>query len=405
MAIQDLVGNTLLHGTTAQALGYEEIVEAEVLPLRMYDFLIAPIRDRDRIEGDLFVKRFLEGAQTIWSDTQAKIFELKDLFDVNKCPDDLLQYLKNIVGWTKEPHLKRITDALDYDALRRLIAASVAMWKARGPEDTIAGTLAFLTGERVRIWNWFQLRWVLEETEVGEDHQGRDPWILDLPHEGTDENLFNVRIVDSGDLDRELVINMLKIFRPMGERIEVSYLRFLDMFTTEKDNVQWTENPTVASGQLALTDTTAIEATYAASVAALTWSNYAVYWRVKLTTAAVYHFDFYWQDASNYYQIQVDMNNPTAIKLRKVIAGTPTDLVTYDVVLNTTEWLGLRAEVYEGILKVYLDGDLIMAQLDSDLSEGKIGLGHALGGALYCDEIEVYPIPMDSETIGLNPED
>lgn len=414
MAITDLAGNALAPGTTAQVLGYIEVTAEEVLNLRMYDFLIKPIRDADFNDGNLFLKRYLEGWQDAWETTQGKVFAIKDLWSVTDCPDDFLPYLKNIVGWTKELVTKRVTDGLDAATLRRLISVSVPLWKQRGPEDTIVSILGVLTGQRSRVWSWFDLRWILDETGLGEDHQGRDPWILDLPSEGDDEHRFNVRIVDPGGLDRELVRNVARLMRPLGERIEISYLLFLDRFLTEGDLYQWDTTPTanrfVADGTLQLTNTGITQHIAAGVDGSEDWASYGYYARIKSSNAGGdFGISFYVVDLSggDFYYVWFDVG-PNVLRLRKAVGGAHSNIASYAYPLPflADHYYGVRVDVVpEGStnrIRVYVDGELRIEATDAAHTKGTIGVFHNTGSDLIVDECEVFPVPMDTDTIDIN---
>lgn len=158
----------------------------EIFPLDIYRFIIFEIRRQDLQgsprPGTEFLKRYLSGPNTIWQTNVAKIQSIPKLWNVTEIEDAFLKFLKWIVGWTDEVFLKKITDAISDDTLRRLIAASGRLWNTRGPEDAILNALNVIAGgARARIWNWFDFRWVLDESELGEEHEGRDPWIISLP--------------------------------------------------------------------------------------------------------------------------------------------------------------------------------------------------------------------------------
>jgi hypothetical protein len=246
----------------------------------MFNFLIAPIRQKDRDEGEDFVWRWTRGPQQEWEDYQARVESVKDLWDIVNIKDPHLQLLKNILGWTAD--LENITDRLDDATLRRLLENSWALWKERGPEDTIIDVLRLVTGQRVRIWNWFDFRWVLDETGMGEEHQGRDPWLIELPGPpASSEYHFNVRIVDNGLLDRVLVKDLLSLMRPNGERIELTYIDFLDMFDLIGDDSQW-DIPAgvldVSGGTAKLSDDTIAEQAVSGGVItnAADWEEYSL---------------------------------------------------------------------------------------------------------------------------------
>lgn len=415
MAIQDLAGNALAGGTNGQMLGYVEVSAEEVLTLDAYRFLIKPIRDQDLLHGNLFVQRLFAGIQSVWETTQSKIFATKDLWSVVDIPDEFLVYLKNIVGWTAEPEVKQITDALDTATLRRLIAASIPFWKKRGPEDTVIDLLQLVTGERVRIWNWFDFRWIIDETASGEDHQGRDPWIVSLPSEGDAEHRFNVRITDSGDLDRTLVVNLVKLCRPLGERIEVSYIDFLDRFLVVNDFGQWRLETgtaiTVAGGTMALADDLADEMALIDGTTAAAWANYVAYARVKggddTTTGRFFGLVFYAADDDNAYRAYLDIAAAT-LYLDKLIAGVPTAIgsYTFGAIITAAQWYGLRVHVEaDGAtnrIKVYVDGEERIDATDAQYTAGTAGVFHAANTTIEADEVEVFLTPLETDTVEIN---
>lgn len=237
--IQDLANNPIAASTTGKFIGYIEPEETtETLPLKMYNFLLYTIRQEDSTrEGAYFVKRLFQGPQDVWQLTHDKIFAIKDLWSITRCPDEALQYIKGIVGWTNE--LNYITDKLDSDTLRRLIASSIPLWRKRGREETIIDLLSLILNVRCVIWNWFDYRWIIDETEFSEHHQGYDSWLIDHGEEGLGEYESNLRIVNDGTLDKSLVKSILKLLRACGERIEVTYINFLDQFLVNDDNSQW----------------------------------------------------------------------------------------------------------------------------------------------------------------------
>jgi hypothetical protein len=315
MSIQDSASNALLvPDAVGQMIGWQEPpAEQEVLHLDMYNFLINPIRQADATTGpkggNLFVKRYLSGPQVVWDQLQRTIFATRDIWDVTRIEDRLLKYLKNIVGWTDEPYLKAITDRLTDTQLRKLIATAVPLWKSRGREEAYEQILSVVTDARMRVWNWFDLRWILDETILGEDHQGRDPWLLP----SAAEHESDVRIVDDGNEDRALLLAMLALFRPGGERLNVYWISFLDRFLTNGDNTQWSSDTTdpleVEDRILSLSDDT-IEETAEVSVdGSSEWANLIAYWRLR-GTGTRWGGTFYRTDEDNHYSLDL-LHNPS----------------------------------------------------------------------------------------------
>lgn len=374
----------------------------------MYRFLKHSIRREDQIRGNQFVERLFRGPQDvvfdgIWDRTE----EAKDLWSLLDCPDEYLQYLKNIVGWTKD--LNRITDGLDSNQLRRLISVSARLWKTRGSEDSLVSILRLLTGMRATYYNWFDLRWVWEETGFWEEHEGTDPWIT------ADDNQFDIRIVDQGNLNRQLVLDVCRLMRPAGERISVLYLAFLDLFDVEGDYYQWSQQAgasmAVGNGMMTLSDTSGFEAVVANTPGASAWSNYM--FSAKVRTASAAAADPYcglllcWGDIVNTYFVNLDFAGSRLI-LRSVVGGVATDLATVDllpfgITLHPDLWYTVRAEVLAaGDRKVYLDGQLVLDVIDTSLVTGTVGIFHGPNYDLDCDEAEVLGLPAESDFIDIN---
>lgn len=422
MSIQDIAGNPLPNGTVGQMIGFAEPVAAEEeLTLRIYRFLIEQIRIEDaKPAGALFVKRFLEGPQQIWADTQARIFSIKDLWNISKIEDDHLQFLKNIVGWTSD--LDSITDRLEPNVLRKLIAASIPLWKERGTEEALQNVVELITGARTRVWNWFDFRWVLDETESGVEHEGRDPWIINLPGPPTlDEYYSNLRVVDDGILDRTLVEELVKLMRPTSERWEISYITFLDRFIIDGDDTQWFELPTgvalptVLNGVASLTDGV-FEHAVVTLPRALDWTNYVAYWRIKGTSAMstdAFGGVFYWTDAGNNYLVMLETVT-NVVSLVKVVGGFPTQIAAVDYFALTGGPIapgtlhGLRAQVLaEGAtnrIKIYVDANEVINVTDAAHSKGSAGFFHSVGNTgVELDELELFQVPLDTTLIDINP--
>lgn len=411
-----------------------------LLNLSMYNFLIKGIRDADQSdEGGRFVERFLMGPQTIWSQTIQTIFDIPKLWSASEAPDTILQYLKRIVGWT--PDTDTITDALDFATLRRLIAASVRFWKTRGPESSIEDLLQLMTGARSYVNNWFQLRFILDEVLLGEEHgKGTDPWLLSTPGEGDhEEQTYNIRIVDNGSLNHQLVRDVAKLTRPSGERVLITYLGFLDRFETESDLTQWSFPNTgtgmthsATGGRLHMI--TSIgggsgEYAFASVDGNQDWSSYVVSWTFKTNLNRI-EFIFYGEGDPSlngglvdyYYALlntDVDPTTPNRIRIAKRVAGAATTITDVTLFPGSFERIcidtvyTLRVEVTPAnvgssanSIVVYLDGERITSfTTDTQFAQGTIGVRPIadIAGSVYFDllEAEMFFMPCDSDYIDL----
>lgn len=383
--------------------------------LDMYRFLIKPIREEDQRTGNLFVKRFLMGGQEVWKTTEQNTEAIKDLWSITDCPDEYLQYLKNIVGWTSE--LDHITKGLDYATLRRLISVSVPLWKSKTTEDAVKQILNVIGPARSRILNWFDLRWVLDETIFSVEHQGRDPWIVNMPGPTEDQEYWSIiRIVDPGAAKHQLVKDVVNLMRPAGERYLIVYLLFLDLFELDGDASQWEivsgSDPTVSGGMIQLADDAELEIVTANVGGSADWDEYVVASRVRggSSSGAGFGVVFYLQSSIKYYYAILDVDANKLKLYKKTSSGAPTLIAEKDfsgiLTLVADVWYGLRVQVSpDGAtnrIKVYLDGEEWINATDKAIFKGTAGLIHTSGITMDSDMIEVLGLPVVSDTVEIN---
>lgn len=145
-------------------------------PHSIFTFLHKPLRELDRKEGADFLDRFLTGPQTIFEGTQDTIQLIKTLNNPAKIRADLLQYLKDHVGLTRE--LANIVNDLSENDLRKLIQLAVPLWKQKGLELGYKNIIRIFTGKGSRVFNWFDFRWIIGEKAFGSELQGEDPFLI-----------------------------------------------------------------------------------------------------------------------------------------------------------------------------------------------------------------------------------
>ncbi len=417
MPITDLALNPLAIGSTVQFLGYVEPEGDDVLTQRIYLFLIKPLRDADQTEGALFLKRYCDGPQEIWNTIHEKILSLGNLWSVTEIPDEFLPFLKNIVGWT--PDLDSITQNLSPLSLRRLISASVPLWKKRGPEDAMKDALTLITGSRLRIWNWFHRRMILDEMHVGEQYQGYDPWLLSLPgYSDVDEYRIVIRIMDDGGIDRDLVQDVVKLMRPSGERVEIYFMLLIDTFEVDGDSSQWEYIGAVqvaVSGGLAQLSDAAAETLVCGVSGATDWSEYMVWTRMRATYTSPGDESgmlVYWTDSDNYYRVGIDIG-ANRLVVDKVVVGAASNVTTFNFadhgeVLFPDVFYTLRVMLNtepggETRIRVYVDGAERVNITDADFDSGTVALYHTAGSTMEVSDAEVMPLPVEKETVGINP--
>src|SRR3989344_4556192 len=148
-------------------------------PHDIFTFLHRPLRLLDNEQGDNFLERFLIGPQAIFEQISAKREELKNIKNPAKTRADLLVYLKDHVGFTKE--LNNITQDLSEGDLRKLISVGIPIWNEKGTEPVYQDIVRIFTGKSVRVFNWFDFRLIVGEKAFGEEQLGEDSWLISVP--------------------------------------------------------------------------------------------------------------------------------------------------------------------------------------------------------------------------------
>jgi hypothetical protein len=385
------------------------------LNLHIYDFLLRSIREDDQRSGKL-LERYLQGMQDSWVDIQKRIFQVKTLWSVTEVEDEYLKYQKNIVGWTKD--LDYITNRMDYEQLRRLISVSVALWKAKGPEDTIEDLLRFVLQTRVRILNWFDYRWLIDENYLTLANQGLDAWLLSI-EDGTEQTYSVMKIVDDGTLDRTLSKYLLELMRASGERIEIQYLKFMDLFDTDSDTALWNAYSDdigdatpldVSGGTAKLSNSSVIESMFINVPMDYDWSDYAVSVKIRGDASTTGRFgllihaqDFIPGFAPVYgHPVHLSVANNAVIFDITQISFSPWGQIYPDVYYDLT----VRVIDVDGTNKkyeIYIDGELVHTEINSAFGSGYIGIEHGPNAVLEVNEIEIAAIPPDGELMDINP--
>jgi phage tail-like protein len=417
-SITDLAYNSLMDDTEIKIIGYSEKEESEKLILDIYNFIISSIRKED-VKEEYFLKRFLKGSQEIWKQIQNKIFELEDLWNVSNVKNEYLPYLQTIVGWTGE--YKKITDELDSDTLRRLIAVSSVIWKEKGPEKSLQNVLSLATGAKSKILNWFDMRWILGENYFSEERENNDSIFLELPGIIFDENnnlrseyFSNLRIVDDGSLNKNLVVNIVKLMRACSERYLITYTRFLDQFLVDNDTSDWVNykgsNLIISGGLAKLIDTENIEHAFVNkgfTVGSHEWENKIVYAKVSVNSSLEgYDLNdgyggvcFKSDGQYNFYSIGISPGY-NAIYVSKSF-GDILQIVDFSPwgKLQNGVWYGIRIDSQSPNHKIYIDGNLIYTLNDNSYLNGTVAIFHHAQCTIDVKEVEVSLLPVNTEMV------
>lgn len=222
------------------------------------------------------------------------------------------------------------------------------------------------------------------------------------------ENVTDIRLVDDGTVNRELLRFLLDCARASSERIDIVYLSFLDQFLTPYDLDQWATSGTVevpSPGGVAELAKNAI--IYAAG----DWGPQTTAWQLMSEDVAGHaELRFYMQSISNnYYYLVADYVGRT-LQLWKRVSGSNTAIsVPVDVPYHSMRagiYDLLRADVCVGAtgnrIRGYVDGEMLIDEVDtaSAFTSGGVGLAAHLA-AFKCSMIEVLEVPATTDRVGL----
>jgi len=289
----------------------------------VYRFLIKPLRDADDrgvLEG------YVGGIQQAFERTQADQAALLDLFDIDQCPSWALDYLLWVVGWTKS--FQHITDSLADLQKRKVIRLSSSLWKQKGTPAGIKNAVRLFTGRDVLYWSWFYMRVEVDQSIIGmKGIGGVDPWLVGQTYGDQDEYLSLVWIMDEDSPDRDLIHELVKLNRPMGEAIRICYAAFVDDFqlglgkwaTIAGDGPVWDD--VSYRGLFAAGGEYQLNALGLDALESVTWHT-----SIRLVgTSVTCGWVFRKADSNNFLSIVLD-NDANTLELIQISGGVPTTL-------------------------------------------------------------------------------
>lgn len=373
----------------------------------LYESLIRPIRDQDREVGALFVKRFLERPQ-YWRDwVEARIQKLPELMDPELCREDLLDYLLAIVGFTRV--YDNIISRLDADTKRKLIRLAAPLWKRLYTELGAEVTIRLLTGKTPYIRNWFDFRTIVGEVILGEEQLGFDFWVIGDAIARFDEYSSQIRVMDDGLLDETLLLRLLEIMRPLGERFEASLVDFLDVFREGRG--KWTTfmgTPATVTPDLTfLIPSGTSEAAIVPIAPATAFTDYIAIHKFKMVPPCVGRYTFgFFEQTTDRYQVWMAPTSSTPINNFRLY-GHSALLVNATVPIADDTWYKLRVRVQRhagtGVnhIVVYLDSNKVIEYWEAVPSPayGTIWCMPDGGQAVEVDNVEMFRQPLRWATI------
>ncbi len=155
------------------------LTEIEDFPYKLYSFIIKSIRKRDAnfdAHGRKLLERLLLGCQEIWIEVHRKVGTLDTIFEPENIALEYLDSLRKLVGFTDE-YLDVLSHATETE-LRRIIARATIFWFNRYLDPGIITAVRLVTGNRFKIRDWFDFRYISGETLITEDLENNDPMLL-----------------------------------------------------------------------------------------------------------------------------------------------------------------------------------------------------------------------------------
>lgn len=237
-----------------------------------------------------------------------------------------------------------------------------------------------------------------------------------------DPFVFDIRAIDhhTGLIDRDKVVQLMKFYRHLSERIYVRYYWLIEEFDNFED-WQGTTGTYVydEDGQtVTLADALALSGVETAGILdSGEWTEYSAAIRAKNNTVSKYiEFRFYKQDADNYIYIRFTPNPPPTIppgvwRLGYVKATVDTLILAgnldeqFDVGVNYFWRIVIEEEAGNNFhIQVYQDEARIVDTTGVSpwtTTKGNIEVVSEDGGEVVLSRALVHPFPMVSDYIGL----
>lgn len=412
------------HDLDAVSEGFTAVPEAtDVPPTGLYGHLQRALREADEKGGTGILQRYLSRMEEQLARHAQKVWRLPRLVDPAKVPAQVLEHLRAHVGFgpgSGQP--EQVWAHLDTAAKRKLISVAVQYWRRRGRRDALESSIAFLAAKaRPAVDDWFWTRWLVDEVLLGvEGGPGSDPWVSlydPLGAGGADGYAgVSIRVPDFGGLDRQLVLELCQLARPLSEQYDVAFVDWLD---TMKDGKlgHWSPRGMVAAEWLA-GDSTLVpprlpglvlgEHTeeYVDVPLASTWGASKGYWLSTLInwrSRQPVRIRFYVQGTGNFYSIA--LAPPATLEFGKTVAGMYTAIKTVAADLEAPAVRGVWINVEpipstgKNCVQVWLDAELVLEDTtDSTYGQGGVqfdGAGAPVGDPVVLHRSELYQHPLE----------
>jgi len=163
-------------------LGYRPTAgDLENFPFIIYRFIIRALRDRDQnraIGGTRLLERFLLGPEEVWFNMYRAGSNLNTLYDPEEIEEPYLRSLARLVGFGSD--LIDILGTATEEQLRRIISRAIEFWRKRWLDSGVEAAIRMVTGNRFKVRDFFDFRFIVGETRIEEDLRNTDPNMISV---------------------------------------------------------------------------------------------------------------------------------------------------------------------------------------------------------------------------------
>lgn len=223
--------------------------------------------------------------------------------------------------------------------------------------------------------------------------------------EQLDEFQTDIRVVDIGNLNRDLLLKVLNLMRPVSERLNVIYIKYFEDFEIGKGSLQTiAAGSSVVDGEL-LMPAGSIE--HSDFMGDDELQNIFLSISVVVPEAGRFGIRFNIQNNNDFYRVLIDTTDST-MRLQKVVAGVSTTIhgpVTVDLVPDTQYVMSVSTFIEPSTnvtkIKYFQDSNLVGEVDDNTYDKGKFGIEAQLDSATV-REMEAFTKPLETNRINPN---
>jgi hypothetical protein len=235
----------------------------------------------------------------------------------------------------------------------------------------------------------------------------------------SDQYIFDLKVVDDGSVNRDMIEALCKFSRPSLEGIYIRYYSYIDDLENDDnwDLVSGTATHSEDDKTLTLADASSVTVVQCNYTESSNWTDYCVAVQASVSTTSKYfEIRFMVQDSDNYMRFRVTSNGPgKAITgtwyLHRVVSGTVT-LVTFGLLTQFDLDINYfwRIVAFEStsptkklIYYLYQDENELSSgyiAMPWTAAQGTVELVVEDGNSVTVNQVYVHPHPMESVFVG-----